>query len=68
MLTMKNLLIGMMILWNGIAGNALFSQTAAVKGYQLTISINAYKGQYLYLGYHYGKIKALADSALVKPN
>ncbi|ULQ51431.1 DUF5106 domain-containing protein [Flavihumibacter fluvii] len=68
MLTMKNLLIGIIILCNGFAGNQGIAQSASAKGYQLSITINAYKGQFLYLGYHYGKIKALADSAMVKPN
>lgn len=40
------------------------SQTNA--GYRVDVSINAYEGQWMYLGYHYGKVKALADSALVK--
>ncbi len=35
-------------------------------GHRLTVSVNAYEGQWLYLGYHYGKIKALADSVRVQ--
>ncbi|MBZ5858798.1 thioredoxin-like domain-containing protein [Flavihumibacter profundi] len=64
---MKNQLIGIMILLNGWLINPVMAQSSGNKGYQLTLSINAYPAQYLYLGYHYGKMKALADSALVQP-
>ena len=37
---------------------AAFSQT----GHQITVTIKAFKNQYIFLGYHYGKLKALADS------
>lgn len=34
-------------------------------GYSIAVSIKPYKDQYIYLGYHYGKLKALADSVLL---
>lgn len=37
-------------------------------GYHIPISIKQYKNQYIYLGYHYGNQKALADSALINSN
>lgn len=42
------------------------AQPGANKGYQLTVQLNAYQGQTLYLAYHFGKIKALADSTQVQ--
>lgn len=47
-----------------LAGTLTMAQ--APPGYQLSVGVNAYEKQWLYLGYHYGKIKALADSAMVK--
>ena len=37
---------------------------AQTAGYNISVTIKPYKNQYLYLGYYYGKVKALADSAL----
>ncbi len=37
-------------------------------GYDLKIVLKPYKNQYIYLGYYYGKIKALADSTLLDGN
>lgn len=34
-------------------------------GYNIPITLRPYKNQYVYLGYHYGKLKALADSTLL---
>jgi hypothetical protein len=34
-------------------------------GYSIGITLKPYKNQYAYLGYYYGKIKALADSAML---
>ncbi len=48
-----------------LCGSGLFAQTAPA-GYQLRVAVNGYNNQYLYLGYHYGKIRALADSTPVK--
>ncbi|MEJ7769134.1 MAG: thioredoxin-like domain-containing protein [Chitinophagaceae bacterium] len=42
----------------------IFSQT----GYQVKVTIKPLKNQYIYLGYYYGKVKALADSALIDGN
>jgi hypothetical protein len=36
----------------------IFAQT----GHNISVTIKPYKNQYIYLGYHYGKLKALADS------
>ena len=50
---------------------ALFVTTYAVaqnSGYNIGITLKPYKNQYVYLGYYYGKIKALADSALLDAN
>jgi hypothetical protein len=37
-------------------------------GYDIKIALKPYKNKYIYLGYYYGKIKALADSALLDGN
>jgi hypothetical protein len=37
-------------------------------GYHIPITLKPYKNAYIYLGYHYGKKKALADSALLDAN
>ncbi|MBC8034420.1 MAG: DUF5106 domain-containing protein [Chitinophagaceae bacterium] len=34
-------------------------------GYSIPVTLKPYKNQYVYLGYYYGKLKALADSALL---
>ncbi len=43
----------------------LSAQTA---GYSIAITLKPYKNQYVYLGYYYGKIKALADSVMLNAN
>lgn len=58
---MKKLLMLLMLLTIGAAAS---SQDA----YQISITLKPYKNQYVYLGYHYGKIKALADSTLLDAN
>ncbi|HYF32605.1 MAG TPA: thioredoxin-like domain-containing protein [Chitinophagaceae bacterium] len=52
------------------AGSAPKSTTPskAPEGYNIPISVKPYKNTYVYLGYHYGKRKALADSALLDEN
>jgi thiol-disulfide isomerase/thioredoxin len=42
--------------------------TAAQPGYSIKVSLKPYKNSYVYLGYYYGKVKALADSALLDEN
>jgi hypothetical protein len=37
-------------------------------GHHIGITLKPYKNQYVYLGYYYGKIKALADSAMLDAN
>jgi thiol-disulfide isomerase/thioredoxin len=46
---------------------ALRAQTTPT-GYTIGITLKPYHHQYVYLGYYYGKIKALADSALLDAN
>jgi len=41
---------------------------AQTPGYAIGITLKPYKNQYVYLGYYYGKIKALADSVLLNAN
>jgi peroxiredoxin len=55
---MKKLLLLPFLLVAGL----LAAQTT---GYNISITMKPYKNQYLYLGYYYGKIKALADSVLL---
>src|SRR5450432_1257934 len=56
--TMKKLLLLSIIF---IAAQ-LSAQTA---GYSIVITMKPYRNQYVYLGYYYGKIKALADSCML---
>ena len=44
----------------------LCAQTST--GYSINITLKPYKNQYAYLGYYYGKIKALADSVMLNGN
>ena len=48
-----------------LAFTVSYSQTG---GYSIPITIKPYKNAYIYLGYHYGKRKALADSAYLDEN
>ena len=48
-----------------IVSTQLIAQTT---GYQIGITLKPYKNQYVYLGYYYGKIKALADSTMLDGN
>lgn len=45
---------------------ALIAQSQT--GYNINITLKPYKNTFVYLGYHYGKMKALADSALLDEN
>jgi hypothetical protein len=38
---------------------------SAQGGYQIDITLRPFKNQKIYLGYHYGKVKALTDSAVL---
>src|ERR1044072_1657249 len=40
----------------------------AQQGYNIPITLKPYKNTYVYLGYYYGRMKALADSALLDTN
>jgi hypothetical protein len=44
------------------------SMLVAQPGYNIKVNVKPFKNQYLYLGYHYGKKKALADSTLLDNN
>src|SRR5436305_2812055 len=46
----------------------LGSFASAQPGYNIKVNIKPFKKQYIYLGYHYGKKKALADSTIVDEN
>ncbi|AXY76954.1 DUF5106 domain-containing protein [Paraflavitalea soli] len=46
----------------------LVTLAQAQTGYNIDITLKPYKNTYIYLGYHYGKMKALADSALLDEN
>ncbi|MFT3826438.1 MAG: DUF5106 domain-containing protein [Chitinophagaceae bacterium] len=56
---MKKLLLPVFLF---ISGMCVQAQTA---GYKISITLKPYKNAWVYLGYHYGKIKALADSAML---
>jgi len=43
------------------AASSVFGQ----KGHNIKVTVKPFKNQYVYLGYHYGKKKALADSAML---
>ena len=58
---MKKLLLPVVLLLTA----HLFAQNT---GYNIGITLKPYKNQYVYLGYYYGKIKALADSAMLDAN
>ncbi len=45
-----------------------FSYAQVKKGYEIQVNVKPYTKQWLYLGYHYGSIKGLADSAFVDVN
>ncbi len=47
---------------------SLFHLCQGQTGYQIAVTLKPYKNQYVYLGYYYGKVKALADSALLDNN
>ena len=43
-------------------------KASAQSGYEIRLHLKPYTGGKVYLGYYYGKIKALADSAMLTPN
>jgi hypothetical protein len=47
---------------------ALCVSSFAQNGYAINLTLKPYKNEYVYLGYHYGKIKALADSVKLDAN
>jgi hypothetical protein len=68
---MKKLLLIGLFLFEALFGFTQKKPPGQVKkevGYDLKIVLKPYKNQYIYLGYYYGKIKALADSALLDGN
>ena len=60
--TMKKPIVAVILL---ITTTHLLAQNT---GYRIGITLKPYKNQFVYLGYYYGKIKALADSAMLDAN
>jgi hypothetical protein len=58
---MKQLSLFILILFFGLK---VFTQA----GYTIPVEIKPYKNSYVYLGYYYGEVRALADSALLDGN
>jgi hypothetical protein len=48
--------------------HALSFESPAQSGYSIRLHLKPYTGGKVYLGYYYGKIKALADSAMLDAN
>jgi hypothetical protein len=46
----------------------IYVSVTAQAGYKINITLKPYKNTWVYLGYHYGKMKALADSVLLDEN
>jgi len=59
---MKKLLLSLVL--QLFIGSVLMAQS----GYNIRVNVKPFKNQYVYLGYHYGKKKALADSAMLDAN
>ena len=59
---MKHTLLALFV--QAFIGSCLFAQV----GYNIKVNVKPFKKQFVYLGYHYGKRKALADSALLDAN
>ena len=59
---MKKIVSAVLLLLSAV----LSAQTPT--GYNIGITLKPYRSQYVYLGYYYGKIKALADSTLLDAN
>lgn len=47
---------------------SLYVSTFAQSGYAISITLKPCKNEFIYLGYHYGKIQALADSVKLDAN
>lgn len=58
---MKRILLPLLLL-------GALAASAQNSGYAIKVSVKPWKNAYLYLGYHYGKMKALADSVLLDAN
>jgi hypothetical protein len=59
--TMKRILLPLLFLVSLISN-------AQQPGYAIKITLKPYKNNWIYLGYHYGKMKALADSVKLDAN
>ena len=46
-----------------IIGVSTFVAVRAQTGYQIDVQLKPYKNTQVYLGYYYGEVRALADSA-----
>lgn len=58
---MKRILFPVLIL-------CALASSAQTGGYAIKVSVKPWKNSFLYLGYHYGKMKALADSVMLDAN
>lgn len=47
---------------------AAISTQAQSAGYNISVTLKPYKNQYIYLGYYFGKLRALADSIVLDAN
>lgn len=56
------------IILSGMLITAMAASYAQKAGYSISVTVKPYKNQYIYLGYHLGKLKALADSVLLDNN
>lgn len=65
---MKNWIRSVLAILACFVGYGSLTAQTTSSGYAISLQINAYANQPIYLAYHYGKTKALADSALVQPN
>src|ERR1700749_2402849 len=57
---MKNILVA-------LAASLCLLNAYPQSGYSIHLHLKPYTGGKVYLGYYYGKIKALADSAMLSP-
>ncbi len=47
---------------------ALGAKAQSAEGYKIAVDIKPYQNQWVYLAYHYGRLKGLADSAFLGPD
>jgi hypothetical protein len=59
--TMKRILLSVLLF-------TILASHAQQPGYAIKVTLKPYKNTWVYLGYHYGKMKALADSVMLDAN